>query len=338
MKVEILFKRIRRFFPKFYLKLFEKNAQLAGIEMPFERFFTLVFFYSFCFAFLTLIILFFYFKTIWIVFLASLFVFLGAQLSVLIILNLIADRRAKFAEEILPDVLQLMAGNIRSGLTPDKALLFSARPEFGILEREIKLAGSKTLAGKPIEEALLEMAKRIKSRIVERTFNLIAEGMRKGGEIASLLEETANDIRDLKSMKKEIAAQVGMYTIFIFIAVGIAAPLLFAFSSHLVETMVKVTSGLRIEEQARQFIGIGGLRIGQISLDPEFVKTYALIATSFSSIFGSLIIGLLQEGKEKAGIKYIPILLILNYLIFFVARILLAQIVSIITPVQIALP
>jgi Flp pilus assembly protein TadB len=337
MKVEVLFKRIRRLFPKFYLKLFEKNAQLAGIEMPFEKFFTLVFFYSFFFAFLAFSILLFYLKTVQIALLISFFIFLGTQISVLIVLNLIADKRAKFAEEVLPDVLQLMAGNIRSGLTPDKALLFSARPEFGILEKEIKLAGSKTLAGKPIEEALLEMAKRIKSRIVERTFNLIAEGMRKGGEIASLLEETANDIRDWKTMKKEISAQVGMYTIFIFIAVGIATPLLFAFSSHLVETMVKVTFSLKIEEQARQFIGIEGFRIGQISLDPEFIKTYALVATSISSLFGSLIIGLLQEGKEKAGIKYIPILLILNYLIFFTARIFLAQIVSIITP-QMILP
>ena len=39
------------------------------------------------------------------------------------LITLAAERKAKFVESILPDVLQLMASNLRAGLTPDKAFL-----------------------------------------------------------------------------------------------------------------------------------------------------------------------------------------------------------------------
>jgi len=62
--------------------------------------------------------------------------------------------------------------------------LFSARPEFGILEKEIRLAASKAIAGEALEDALLSIGDRIKSRLVSRTFKLIVDGMRKGGELS----------------------------------------------------------------------------------------------------------------------------------------------------------
>ena len=51
-----------------------------------------------------------------------------------IVLSLIADSRARFIEKMLPDNLQLIAANVRAGMTVDKAIWLSARPELGILE------------------------------------------------------------------------------------------------------------------------------------------------------------------------------------------------------------
>jgi archaellum biogenesis protein FlaJ (TadC family) len=155
--------------------------------------------------------------------------------------------------------------------------------------------------------------------------------MRKGGEIASLLEQTAEDIRELKLLKKEIAAQVGMYAIFIFIAVGFASPLLFAFSSHLVETMSNIGSKLKIGE-ASGYATFGSLKLGVVKVSPEFIRSYCLLTLIFSSIFGSLLIGLLQEGKEKAGIKYIPLLLLINFTIYFAAKFILSSIIGFLAP------
>jgi flagellar protein FlaJ len=326
--IERAYKRIRWIYPKSYVKWLEQNLAYAGIEIGIEKFLSLSFLYSLSFSFL-LLPFFFWFGFLALILMLA--VFFGSQLIIDLIVILIGDRRGSFAETVLPDALQLMAANIRSGLTPDKALLFSARPEFGVLEKEIKLAAAKAVAGEALEDALLSLGKKIKSRIINRTFNLIVEGMRKGGEIASLLEQTADDIRELKLLKKEIAAQVGMYAIFIFIAVGLASPVLFSFSSHLVETMSAIGSKLKLPETS-SYTAIGGLRFGLVKVSSEFIRTYCLLTLTFSSIFGSLLIGLLQEGKEKAGLKYIPLLLAINLTIYFAARFVLSSLIGFLVP------
>ncbi|MEM7826402.1 MAG: type II secretion system F family protein [Candidatus Aenigmatarchaeota archaeon] len=326
--IERVYRRIRWLYPKRYVKWLEENLNYAGIDVKVEKFLTLSFLYSLSFS-LLLIPLGLLFGEFLLLF--TIPVFLATHLMIDLTIMLIGDKKGSFAESVLPDALQLMAANIRSGLTPDKALLFSARPEFGVLEKEIKLAATKAVAGEPLEDALLSLGKRIKSRIISRTFNLIVEGMRKGGEIASLLEQTAEDIRELKLLKKEIAAQVGMYAIFIFIAVGFASPVLFSFSSYLVETMSMIGSKLRIEETA-SYTTIGSLRLGVVRVSSQFIRTYCLLTLTFSSIFGSLLIGLLQEGKEKAGLKYIPLLLAINLTIYFVARYILSSLIGFLVP------
>jgi flagellar protein FlaJ len=310
------------------VKWLEQNLGYAGIDINIEKFLTLSFLYSLSFSFLLFPFIFIFGK---IVLLLMPLIFLGVQLIIDVIIVLIGDRKGSFAESVLPDALQLMSANIRSGLTPDKALLFSARPEFGVLEKEIKLAAAKAIAGEALEDALISLGNKIKSKIIGRTFNLIVEGMRKGGEIASLLEQTAEDIRELKLLKKEIAAQVGMYAIFIFIAVGFASPLLFAFSSHLVETMSNIGSKLKIGE-ASGYATFGSLKLGVVKVSSEFIRSYCLLTLIFSSIFGSLLIGLLQEGKEKAGIKYIPLLLLINFTIYFAAKFILSSIIGFLAP------
>lgn len=331
--IEKIYRKIRWMYPKKYFKWLEKNLSYAGIEVKIEKFIVLSFLYSLAISlFISLFI--FYFGYGLVALLILLPCFIGLQFLFDLIIILIGDKRGSFAESVLPDALQLMSANIRSGLTPDKALLFSARPEFGILEKEIKLAASKAVAGEPIEDALIALGDRIKSRIVNRTFTLIVEGMRKGGELASLLEQTANDIRDLKILKKEISAQVGMYAIFLFIAIGFAAPLLFAFSSYLVETMIAVGSGIKVPEAAH-YAMIGTLKLGLMKVSPDFLRIYSLLTLIISSFFGSLLIGLLQEGREKAGIKYIPMLLLLNITIYFTVRIALLSIIGVLTPTSV---
>ncbi|MCD6371419.1 MAG: type II secretion system F family protein [Candidatus Aenigmarchaeota archaeon] len=319
--------KIERLLPKKLLGVIEKNLRYAGIEYPTDKFVNILLKYSLSISLIVSIFTYWHFSNILYSLLSFLFSFFGFFVVITVLISFIADRKAKFAEEVLPDVLQLIASNIRSGITPDKAIILAARPEFGILEREIKLAAKKAMTGYSLENALMELGSKIKSKIVERTFRLIAEGMRKGGEIAELLESTAEDIRNLKTLKKEIRAQVTMYVIFIFIAVGIAAPILYSFTSQLMETMSEIGQKLELEKVS----GYGsyvGVSIRFVALDVNFIRNYSIAALTITSIFGGLLLGLLQEGTEKAGIKYIPILLLLNFLIFFAAKIVLQSVLG----------
>lgn len=243
------------------------------------------------------------------------------------VLILVSERRKKATEEVLPDALQLMAANIRSGLTPDRALMLSARPEFGPLEVEIRRAAKKTISGKSLEESLRGISERINSKILDRSMKLVIEGIRKGGELGSLLEQTADDIRHIRILLKEVSAYVLMYVIFIFFAAALAAPALFAVSTYLVQTMTMLGGIFPGEVPTpRQ---VGSLRITRVQIPAEFLMNYSLVALTITSIFGGLIIGLVREGTEKAGIKFIPLLFLLSFGIYFAVKTFVASMFAI---------
>ncbi len=236
----------------------------------------------------------------------------------------IADNRAKFTDEILPDALNLISSNIRSGLTPDQAFLLSARPEFGPLETQIRKSAKLTLSGQSIEDAIQTIPENIYSRTLKRTVELLIEGISKGGSLANLLDGLANDIRQTRILRKEVEAFVMMYAIFIFFAAGIGAPLLYGISSYLVETMQRLGSTVSVQQGltgTSKFMSFQSIQINQ-----GFMRSYMLVSLAITSLFGALLMGLIQEGSEKAGFKYIPVLMILSIGIFFISRFVVMKI------------
>jgi len=244
-------------------------------------------------------------------------IFFLFQVLVYFLLLLRADAKARFVESILPDVLQLMASNLRAGLTTDKALLLSARPEFGPFQEEINQVGKEITMGKEISEALLDMSKHIKSERLRKTVVLIVSGLRSGGELASLLEQTARNLRQERLVDSRIRTNVMMYVIFIFAAVGFGAPLLFGLSSFLVEVLTEKLSSIELPEATVTSLPVS---FTEVSITPGFVIMFAVIFLITSSILGSLILGLISKGREREGIRFMPILIAISLAIFFLVR------------------
>ena len=162
--------------------------------------------------------------------------------------SLKADATAKFVENVLPDALQLMSSNLRAGLTTDKALILSARPEFGVLSEEINNIGKKISLGEDIAKAMDEMTRQFKSEKLKKTFLLITSGLKSGGELTDLLDQTAENLRQEKFLDEKIRTNVLMYVIFIFAAIGIGAPILFGLSSFLVGVLEKNLSLIELPQ------------------------------------------------------------------------------------------
>lgn len=228
---------------------------------------------------------------------------------------MIADSRGREIELLLPDCLQLISANIRAGMTVDKAIWLSARKEFGILEEEIRKVGTKTFGGKPIKIALQEMTYSIKSSILERTVKLIIDGIESGGELAKLMDETAANIRVKQTLRKEINSNVMMYSLFITFAAVLGAPLLFAISLYFIEMTTKLWAVQSIPSAGTGFFKMTG---PQISANELFF--FSIAAISLTTFFASLIIGLIQHGQEKRGLKYMPIFMGVGLAIFFAAN------------------
>lgn len=232
------------------------------------------------------------------------------------------NSKTRAVELVLPDALQLMSSNIRAGLTTDRALMLSARPEFGPLTDEIKRIGRETVTGCSLADAMLKTGERIKSDPLSKTMELIVNSIRSGGKLADLLDQISCDLRDQQMIQKEISASVLMYVLFIGIAIGLAAPLLFAISSFLVEVLVRMS--MQISGEMPSDIALSkSAPISATNIRAElidFLPKFAVVSLLVSSLFGSLIIGLLLKGDEKEGFKYLPLLAALALGMFFLGR------------------
>ncbi len=257
---------------------------------------------------------------------AGLLGLLAPQLLVWLSLTLTADSKARKVELILPDALQLMSANIRSGMTLNRAIWLSARPEFGPLEEEIRRIGAQTLGGKPLDEALRSISARVDSKILDRAIRLIIEGMRSGGEMASLLDETAEDIRITHAIKEEIKSSVMMYSMFIIFATVLGAPMLFSVSIYFVKTTGSLWSAQTGTDYSE--FSTGFLKPSAPTITSDDLTIFAIESITLSTAFGAILIGLIQTGKAKLGVRYILPLTGFGLIMFFTALFVVGSLFS----------
>lgn len=296
--------------PRFYRKKIEELIKFSGSKKPPQSFFNRTLFIS-CIigAFFAII-----FSSVMIFFIAFLCIFLLLHGFLI----LIVEKRTKFVEKILPDALQLMAANMRSGFIPSRAMLLSARKEFGPLSEAIKIAGKEMMTGKSLEESLTGITKNIKSEALGLTVKLIIRGIKSGGQLVSLFEETAIDMRRKESVKKDIRANILMYSIFIGFAACVGAPALYALSNYLVSTITVLGKNIHMPEQYTSTVSL--FRLGSVSVSQDFLFLFSITAIAITTFFGGLIMGLIESGKEKAGIKYIPVMMAVGFAVFFLTK------------------
>jgi len=226
----------------------------------------------------------------------------------------VEDRRKRI-EHVLPDALQIIASNIRAGATPLVALRMAARPEFGPLEEEIKYVTAKSLGIGSFTDALLEMSKRIKSEVFERTVALFVVSMRSGGNLAILLENAAEDILESQELKRELVAGTNMYIVFIVFAVLVGTPALLSISIQ----FVSLVSSLQEKTIGSSLASEIGLKLGS-PISADFLFQISLLTLILTSFLVSLLIGVIHDGKELNGLRYFVIFMIGSLAIFLLTK------------------
>ncbi len=232
-----------------------------------------------------------------------------------------ADSRAKRVELVLPDAFQMIAANIRAGMTVENAVLASAKPEFGPLEVEIKRVSTKTFAGTPLNDSLMDLGNRVRSNPLKRGIKLLVEGNSLGGQMASLLYEIAQDLRNQQAMAREINNATMMYTIFIVFSALIASPVLFATSVYYNVISYGISQNIgsleALPPEAMQFGGsVGGVASGS-GITPDDLRLFAIASILVTSFFASFTLAQIRSGKLLAGIKMMPVFVALALGIFF---------------------
>ncbi|MEM2963428.1 MAG: type II secretion system F family protein [Candidatus Anstonellales archaeon] len=232
-------------------------------------------------------------------------------------LSFSSESRRKLVESTLPDFLMIASANIRAGMPVDQALWQAAKPEFGLLSREVEAAAKRAFAGEPFTTSLDKLASSFDSPLLMRTVSLIKQSMLTGGKTADVLDEIAQDGRNIQITSKEISSSLLMYVIFVLFASVIGSPFLMAVSHSLLSTLYAAFSKLPSAQVER---GFAFFSLSKPPFSPDEFVVFSIGVILFTSITSSIIIGIIQKGSKWHGVRYIPFLSALSLIVFFTTK------------------
>ena len=186
-------------------------------------------------------------------------------------------------EKTAPDFLRQLSSMLQVGLSFENAMEDMSQYGEGPLYDEMRRTIIEIRMGRNFDDAWRAMSKRLKSRELERIFDIILEGRRSGSSISNVLFEVSDDLRDLLALKRERKSTVTMSVMFLLISAIVATP--FAIG------MVGVYS---------QFMQNYGMESEIILTAPVAGEIYLII----HSILVGFIISLIMYGEFKKGIKF----------------------------------
>jgi len=227
------------------------------------------------------------------------------------------EERKERIESMLPDFLHLISSNVRAGLTPYQSFKTAAREEFGVLKEEVDIATTKALGPRSFKKLLSGVADKIHSTIFKRVFNLFSTSMETGSHIAELLEDSAKDIAETQGLKKDLTTGTKTYSMFILFTVVIGSPLLYSISIQFVDIMSTMQDGPAALEG--DSFGMG-LMAGEISITFEFIYGISIFMIIATSIFSSILLGVIKEGNKRYGLRYAPMICVASFGVFMVCR------------------
>ena len=250
----------------------------------------------------------------------------GLALQVLILYYTI-ERRRKKVEDVLPDFLLLVAGNIRAGMTSFSAFKSSTRPEFGALSDEIRAVTTRALGTESFGSVLSGISNRIKSKSLSETVRFFLQAVRSGGRIAQILESSSADLRRTQDLKKELESSVKTYVIFVAFVMVVATPLLMAVSVEFVTLITRIQGQSAFLTAGSSSSNVGFLG-GKLSITPVFLESIAYILLLGNAILAGIFMGVIGEGKPFLGLRYTPIMFIVSMIAFGLARQVLGSLLS----------
>lgn len=114
------------------------------------------------------------------------------------------NKRRRMFEQQLPEFLLLISSSLRSGLSLTQSLESVSQQGNGEVERQIRRATSEINIGMTPNDALMEVAIRMKSDDMRWVNVAIAIQREVGGNLSVILDSVADTVRDRANIKREV--------------------------------------------------------------------------------------------------------------------------------------
>ena len=213
-------------------------------------------------------------------------------------------------EKNLPDALKQMADILKAGGTYEFALRELSQSDFGPLTKEIKNVLVKLEEGESFENSLMSLHRNVDSRVTRRSITIIIDSIRAGAGLADILDKIADDVRDTNRITQERKTRTLMQVMFMVAAGAVVSPFIFGLVSTIGGFLIASASGLGvISEAVRQ----------QAINDKNFILILLQLYIFIQVVATSLMLALMREGNKNKSIIYLPVLLFIAYLVYFIA-------------------
>lgn len=243
----------------------------------------------------------------------------------------ISDYRRRALDDSASEALLLIASSLRAGTTLEWAIASTTRHRFGPIRDELEKTSKELMLGNRIEEALMNITKRTPSTLMKNIVTLWIYGMKAGGNMADLLNNLAFEAKAFQLLRQEIEAQTNTVKIMIMAIVLLLAPAMLAMATNYL--IITKSFNDMFKENFKGLKGTasgGGGSVGSNALlqaitDPSSgnnivitdIINFSYLLCIASSITASALIGILSSGDYHAGIKYIPIFLVISISIYY---------------------
>jgi archaellum biogenesis protein FlaJ (TadC family) len=232
---------------------------------------------------------------------------------------LLYNKHLMTIEKYWPEALRLIADTMKAGSSFDYALREAASADFGPLSYEFNEVIRRLEMGDTTLDALNHLALRVDSKTVRRTVTLIQECLRTGAQLSEVLEEIANDTKNLFRIKKERVTKTMLQVIFIFAAGGVIAPGIFGLVSVITPFLTDVASSTGVA--GAQAIAEATVAQNTMSL---LLDLYILIEV----FAASAMISIMRDGKLTNLFLYFPVMIVIAYIVFSLAQFVLGNMIT----------
>jgi flagellar protein FlaJ len=215
-------------------------------------------------------------------------------------------RRIAKIDAIFPDFVRDLAESRRAGMTFTRAILFASKGNYGILTPEIQKISQQVSWGSSVEDALTAFSKRVHTKSICRTIQLIIEASKSGGNVADVLDIAAKDAREIKMLEAERKANMASYVVVIYVGMFVFLAIVLILCTSFIPAMVgnKGTSGMQ---------GIMGG--GSVASQQEVTGVFYLAC--LVQAFGSaLVAGVFENGLFSSSVKHVFIMIFTTWLSF----------------------
>jgi tight adherence protein B len=185
----------------------------------------------------------------------------GAALPYLFV-SFKARQRVKAFENQLPDLLVTMAAGLKAGHSFRQALQSVVDEDQPPASKELKRVLTETRLGRPMDEALVDMAHRIGSKNFEFVITAVTIQRQVGGSLAGLFDMVADTVRNRQQFAKKIKGLTAMGRASAYVLVGLpffVAMMLTLLNAEYMSPLWHTSTGHKLIMVMLVMIGFGSL-------------------------------------------------------------------------------